>query len=257
MKTFHGAERKIDLSEEALAIKVAARKMGTIHLIGGEKGGVGKSLVARVVAQYFIDEQIPFLGFDTDRSHGALMRFYAGYASPVVVDKYEELDAIMEAAVAEPERRILVDLAAQTHAPLVKWIDESGVLDMAAEMGLPIRYWHVMDSGKDSVDLLKRILDRFGNRLEYVLVLNELRGDDFSLLEKSGELARANELGARKVSIRRLHESVINKIDATSSSFWAAQNSGEKATTGLGLMERQRVKTWLRNVYEELDKADV
>jgi cellulose biosynthesis protein BcsQ len=58
--------------------------MTHIHLIGGEKGGVGKSLVAPLVAQYFIDHSIPFLGFDSDRSHGALLRFYAGYASPAV-----------------------------------------------------------------------------------------------------------------------------------------------------------------------------
>jgi len=29
-----------------------------IHLIGGEKGGVGKSMVSRLLAQYFIDHQI-------------------------------------------------------------------------------------------------------------------------------------------------------------------------------------------------------
>ena len=44
-----------------------------IHLIGGEKGGVGKSMVARLLAQYLIDQSIPFLGFDTDKSHGALI----------------------------------------------------------------------------------------------------------------------------------------------------------------------------------------
>src|ERR1700684_2491005 len=109
--------------------------MANIHFIGGEKGGVGKSLMARILAQYLIDKQLPFLGFDTDRSHGALMRFYSGYASPVVVDRTEALDAIIEAAVAEPDRRILVDLAAQTHEPLAKWMDEAGVLDLAAETG--------------------------------------------------------------------------------------------------------------------------
>ena len=31
--------------------------MATIHLIGGEKGGVGKSLLARILAQYFIDHR--------------------------------------------------------------------------------------------------------------------------------------------------------------------------------------------------------
>jgi len=62
--------------------------MTHIHLVGGEKGGVGKSVVARLLAQYFIDHGIAFLGFDSDRSHGALLRFYAGYASPVVMDRY-------------------------------------------------------------------------------------------------------------------------------------------------------------------------
>ena len=154
-----------------------------VHLIGGEKGGVGKSLVSRLLAQYFIDHDIPFIGFDTDRSHGSLMRFYAGYASPVLVDRYEALDTIIESSIDQPRRRVLVDLAAQTHDPLVKWMDESGVLDLADVSGLAIHYWHVMDSGRDSVDLLKKLLDRFGHRLSYVLVRNQLRGDDFTQLE--------------------------------------------------------------------------
>jgi hypothetical protein len=231
--------------------------MANIHLIGGEKGGVGKSLVARILAQYLIDKQQPFLGFDTDRSHGALMRFYAGFASPVLVDRYEALDTIVEAAVAQPDRRILVDLAAQTHEPLGKWMDESGVLDLGDEAGFAFHYWHVMDTGKDSVDLLAKLLDRFGKRLHYVLVLNQLRGNDFSLLKESGEDARALALGARTVSIKRLNDGAIQKIDATSSSFWAAKNSADKENTGLGLMDRQRVKMWLRGAYQEIEAVGV
>ena len=225
--------------------------MAKIHFIGGEKGGVGKSLMARVLAQYLIDRGDPFIGFDTDRSHGALMRFYSGYASPVIVDRYEALDAIMEAAVEQPERRILVDLAAQTHDPLVRWMDDSGVLNLADETGVAIHYWHVMDTGKDSVDLLARLLDRFGTGLKYVLVRNQVRGNDFGVLEQSGEQARALGLGAKIVSVKRLHDGAINKIDATSSSFWNAKNGDNHAA--LGLMDRQRVKMWLRDVYRDLD----
>ena len=231
--------------------------MANIHFIGGEKGGVGKSLVSRLLAQYMIDKEIPFLGFDTDRSHGALMRFYAGYASPVLADRYEALDAIVEAAFDQPERRILVDLAAQTHDPLVRWMDDSGVLNLADEMGIGMVYWHVMDSGKDSVDLLKKLLDRFGVGLRYVLVRNQIRGNDFSVLEQSGEQARAVAMGAKIVGIRHLHDGVINKIDAASSSFWAAKNSADKDNAGLGLMERQRVKMWLRDAYREIDGVGV
>src|SRR6201992_4195248 len=125
--------------------------MTNIHLIGGEKGGVGKSVVARLLAQYFIDQQIPFLGFDSDRSHGALMRFYAGYASPILIDRYDSLDAIVEAATENPDRRGRVDWAAQTQEPLTLWMDESQLLTLAPELSLNIRYWHVMDSGRDSV----------------------------------------------------------------------------------------------------------
>ena len=231
--------------------------MANIHFIGGEKGGVGKSLVSRLLAQYLIDRELPFLGFDTDRSHGALLRFYAGYASPVLVDRYEALDSIIEAAIAQPERRLLVDLAAQTHDPLVKWMDESGVLEMAGDSGFSITYWHVMDSGRDSVDLLKKLLDRFGARLGYVLVRNQMRGDDFSLLERSGEQGRAEALGARTVSIKHLSDAIIQKIDASSSSFWAAQHDTEKSRTGLGLMDRQRLKMWLRDANQQIEMAGI
>jgi hypothetical protein len=229
----------------------------TIHLIGGEKGGVGKSLVSRLLAQHFIDRGVAFTGFDTDRSHGALMRFYAGYASPVLVDRYEALDAIVESAIATPGQRVLVDLAAQTHAPLVQWMDDSGVLELAADAGVVVNYWHVMDAGRDSVDLLERLLDRFGSRLNYVLVLNQLRGDDFDQLQRSGQLARALALGARVVRVKHLQDAVLRKIDATDSSFWAARQAAGNEGPKLGLLERQRLKLWLGHVSTEFIAAGI
>ena len=231
--------------------------MSHIHFVGGEKGGVGKSLVARVLAQYMIDRNIPFLGFDTDRSHGALLRFYAGYASPVVLDRIEALDTVIESAIDLPERRILVDLAAQTHDALAKWMDDAGVLGLAGESDLTLHYWHVMDSGKDSVDLLRRLLDGFGNGLGYVLVRNQVRGNDFEVLEQSGEQARAQQLGAKVITVKHLHNGVLNKIDAASSSFWRAQGAADRESTTLGLMDRQRLKMWLRDVYREIDNVGV
>jgi hypothetical protein len=228
-----------------------------IHLVGGEKGGVGKSMVARLLAQYFIDHDMQFVGFDTDRSHGALLRYYAGYASPVLADRYEALDSVIETAVEQPGRRVLVDLAAQTHAPLVKWMDESGVLDLADVSGMSIFYWHVMDAGRDSVDLLSRLLDQFGPRLRYVLVRNQIRGDDFSQLDKSGEQARALSLGARVITLKHLHDAVVQKIDASNASFWAARHNTDKGGPGLGIMERQRLKTWLAHAMGEIDKVEV
>jgi hypothetical protein len=230
--------------------------MTRVHFIGGEKGGVGKSVVARILAQYFIDRHIPFLGFDTDKSHGSLVRFYADFAAPLIIDRYEGLDRIVEAAAAQPERRIIVDLAAQTHGFLAQWMEESGLLDIRDELALSLSYWHVMDSGRDSADLLVKVLDRFGDRLPLIVVLNEVRGDDFTILESSGALARAKELGARVIKLHRLQDSTMQKIDAHSTSFWAASNRDSKEGSALGLLERQRVKNWLHRTYEEIGRLD-
>lgn len=226
--------------------------MAIIHLIGGEKGGVGKSVFARLLAQYMIDHEIPFIGFDTDKTHGALLRFYSDYASPTIIDNFESLDTILETASEQPERRILVDLAAQTHQPLTLWIEESGVLELAEELGISMYYWNVMDSGKDCADLLCKLFDQFENRLNYVLVQNQLRDEHFKILESSGLKERALALNARIINIKRLHTPVMTKIDNNSYSFWAAKNKDADNQNGLGLLERQRIKIWLNHAYNEI-----
>jgi hypothetical protein len=228
--------------------------MSQIHFIGGEKGGVGKSLLARVLAQHFIDRGLPFVGFDTDRSHGALLRFYADYAAPMPLDDHDSLDRVVEAAAEDPARRVLVDLAAQTQLALVRWLDEAGVAAVAAELGVALNYWHVMDAGRDSVDLLARWLAGPGAALPLVLVLNEVRGDRFDQLETSGLVPRAQALGARSVRLRKLPDTLLQKVDGQGSSFWAATQS---RPGGLGLLDRQRLKLWQQRTGAELDALGV
>ena len=226
--------------------------MPTLNFIGGEKGGVGKSVVARLLAQYFIDRQQPFVGFDTDRSHTSFTRFYAGYASPVVVDSYEGLDPIVSQFEAPDAPHAIVDLAAQTAAPLARWMADADLLELLAGMGVTVNFWHIADAGKDTVDLLARLTPTYGEGPNYIVVKNQGRGSDFSQLEASEALKQARAWGAHLVTLGQLHEGSMRKIDRQNTSFWAAT----QAATGpdaLGLLERQRVKTWLKHSYTMLD----
>jgi hypothetical protein len=231
--------------------------MGTIHFIGGEKGGVGKSLMARILAQYFIDHGQPFLGFDCDRTHGALLRFYATYSSPVIIDDYQSLDRTVELAAADPARRILVDLAAQAQQPLSRWMADSRLLELAPELNISLVYWNVMDNGYDSVELLRKFIDQFGQQIKLVLVMNQQRGERFELLEASGQRVRAELLGAKTMPLQRLADATMQKIDANSRSFWAAMNNGGGADGSLGLLEQQRLWVWIKRAYEEIDRIGV
>lgn len=228
--------------------------MGAIHFIGGEKGGVGKSVMSRVLTQYFIDHHLPFVGFDTDKSHGALLRFYAGFASPIVIDRYESLDDLVETLSHQPDIQVLVDLAAQTSTSLAHWINDSGLFEVLTEINIPVFFWHVMDDGMDSLNLLGKLLDEYTSHVSYVIVLNFGRGSHFKHFENSEQKQRALSLGAKVITLGALHEGAMRKIDLYGISFWAAINNKEPADKSLGLLERQRTKVWLNRAYQELDR---
>lgn len=224
--------------------------MGRVHFVGGEKGGVGKSLTARLLAQYFIDSGAAVVGFDSDRSHGTFSRFYGEYTSPLRVDDYESLDAIIDAAEQRPDREIVVDLAAQTSSYLAKWITDSVVFEIFDELGYDIFFWHVMDDGFDSTQLLDEVLDRHHHeRLSFVVVQNLGRALDFEGFRQSHACRRAVERHARFLTLNRLEPKLVQKIDFNSFSFWAGANN----TAAMSIVERKRVGAWLRSHYAQLD----
>lgn len=227
--------------------------MRSLNFIGGEKGGVGKSVVARLLAQYFIDQARPFTGFDTDRSHTSFTRFYADYASPIIVDSYEGLDTIVAGFDDGADRAggsVIVDLAAQTAEPLARWIKDSDLLTLMPELGVTVNLWHVADAGSESVDLLERLTAAYGEDAHYIIVKNAVRGRDFSQLEGSAAFTGALARGGDVISIGLLQEACMRKIDRQHASFSDAllKRSG---TDALGILERQRLRTWLNTVYAE------
>jgi hypothetical protein len=222
--------------------------LSRIHFIGGEKGGVGKSVLSRLLAQYHIDNELPFRVFDSDRSHGAMLRFYAEFSDPVLLDAFDSADRLMETAVAEPGS-IIVDLAAQTAVPLFDWIDENDLAGLAADVDVGLCFWHVMDDGADSIDLLSTLLGRIDPHSTLIVVRNLGRGSDFSAFNRSDARAAAVERGARIIDLPALHAPTMGRVDHHNASFWAAANNRD----ALGLMDRQRVRVWLRRAYQQLD----
>ena len=226
--------------------------MSTIHFIGGEKGGVGKSVVARLCAQYCIDRSLPFTAVDADGSHGALLRFYGTYTRPVDLTRYESVDEIMALAAEHP--RVLVDLPAQSERPLTAWLAEGGVVELASESDIRLVFWHVIDDGKDAITTLERLFARHGERVRYCVVKNQGRGKDFSLFDRSPERATAERLGAAIIELAELQPAAMQKIDRLDASFWNAVNGVQNGFDVFTRMDRQRVKVWLTASYEQLAK---
>ena len=225
--------------------------MSKIHFIGGEKGGVGKSMTSRLLAQYLIDTGVPFIGLDSDQSHGTFSRFYSDFASPLLIEDYDSLDQLIILAQENPQNDLIIGLAAQTSARLGKWIDESDALTLFQELDCEVYLWHVMDDGADSMNLLNHLLNRYPQDfIKIVVVTNLGRGECFEHFEQSTTYQKAKDRNAIFITLGKLQPQLAARIDFSNTSFWSAANNIDV----MNVIERSRVRVWLKNNYAQFDK---
>lgn len=227
--------------------------MSIIHFIGGEKGGVGKSVFSRLLSQYFLDHSIDYLGFDADQSHATLTRYYQDYTSAIELDHFESIDQIMELAL-ESDRHLLIDLPAQNQRFLDRWIDDNSVLEMCIEMNIPLVYWYLVDDGRDSVSLLDNFINKYNDMLHCIAIKNEGRGNDFTEINNLLDNLTKEQRYLQRGILPSLHGSTMHKIDKLDFSFWAAANAKDKEFDHLSIMERQRTRVWLKKSYAMIEE---
>jgi hypothetical protein len=228
--------------------------MSTIDFIGGEKGGVGKSVLARLVVQYAVDRGMPFTALDAGGSHGTLLRHYGDHTRAIDLSRFESADEI-SALVTEPDRRVVVDLPARSERLLLAWMTEAGFLALAREHHVDVNFWHVIDDGKESLTALDRLLDHLGDSVHWRIVANHGRGKDFTLFKQSTTRAAALALGARVIELPELHAGAMAKIDRSGAGFWAAVNDSAVGADTFTRMDRHRIKVWLQATHDRFAPA--
>ncbi|HEC74594.1 MAG TPA: mobilization protein MobD [Methylophaga aminisulfidivorans] len=223
--------------------------MSSIHFIGGEKGGIGKSVVSRLISQYCLDYNYQYAGMDADQSHGTLTRFYPQFTQAIDLDSFESADLIVETAF-KSDVNVIVDLPAQSERFLNKWMDENDVEGLLQESDINSVYWYVVDDGVDSAQLVTEFLTKYGSRIPCVVVKNYGRGSDFSILDKM--LYEAGITPNKVIELPDLHTSTMHKVDKHNLNFWRAANVSEQGEDTLSMMERRRVKVWVRKAFEQI-----
>lgn len=231
--------------------------MASLHLFGGEKGGVGKSLVCRCAVQYHVDHKIDFKVFETDRSNPDVRRIYGNSINCEVGifsegEKHE--DAANSIFNAATEKRILVNLPAQVFIPVKNWFEQNDLLTIAPEVGVDFYIWFVSDGGFDSLNLLRKSLEYFKGGATHIVVKNMGKSEDWEAFEQDKPLQKLlKQYKAPVIEFPKFVGSVVrNTVDAESLSF-----SNALEYQGFGVIEKQRVRKFLRESYEAFEKVGV
>lgn len=222
-------------------------------LTHGEKGGVGKTTVARLIADFLASRDASFRAFDAEGAAGQLLRFHPNQTSAVEVDKAAAIAPVLDFLMdGSPKRLALLDLGARSGEDLKDWLYKGGALEEAEAGNLSITVVYVLGGAVDSVGHLKECYAALGDEVEYVVVKNFGVAEKFDVYDSSNVRTDLQAAGAKEISIPELDGTVYQSVDRASIAF-SAFTEGEG--TDAGYTERRYCRTWLRECMAALDEV--
>ena len=244
--------------------------MAIVHMTLQGKGGVGKSYVSSVLAQYFQRSDKSPICFDTDPINQTFSRFKALDVTHLKLSdgKDDEIDprkfdALMERILEAPDDAVFViDNGSSSYLPIISYMVENNVISILRENGHQVIFHAVLVGGQaydDTVDGLAKLFDYFSN-CDVVVWLNEY----FGPVKKDGEdflsspVAKSNSASIKSVVVLAQYRRETYGVDIElmlnhALTFDEALNNPEL----FQIMSRQRLKTVSTGVFGALDKAQL
>lgn len=222
--------------------------MKRLVLILNGKGGVGKSFFAVNFVQFLKDKNIAHSAIDSDNENSTLKRFHTD-ARFLDLDDRRELDEIFNAL--EKSNLVVMDCRAASTDLFIDYFTEIDLPTVLTELGATLTLVMPVNHESDSVDQIQRLTDYFGNKCSYVVVRNAAHSESFALFESSEVRAQLKtRLGGKEISMTRLQDWLVEALNAENLTTTTAAKH-----PAFGLLDRQRLQTWQRKLYSEIESA--
>src|SRR5262245_24368430 len=103
-----------------------------VILVGADKGGVGKTTVARTLLDYFGAHQTQTRAFDTEAPRGTLKRFHPEITEVVDVTTVPDQMKIFDTLGSASSRVTLIDVRAGLLSPTLQALADIGFLEIGS-----------------------------------------------------------------------------------------------------------------------------
>lgn len=156
-----------------------------IHFILQGKGGVGKSYVAALIAQFTL-EKGRILAIDTDPVNATFCGYEGLNVQRAEIMEGEDInprkfDGLMETIFSAQCDDVIIDNGASSFIPLVSYLRSNGVIDLLKEFGHTPVIHTVITGGQAQQDTLagfEKLVEHFGGDTTKIIVwLNEFWGE--------------------------------------------------------------------------------
>jgi hypothetical protein len=235
-----------------------------VHIVLQGKGGVGKSLVASLLAQYLTDKGRPTACVDTDPINATFSGYKAFGARRVElldgarIDE-RRFDAMMESILAE-DRHFVVDNGASSFIPLSNYLIENRAIDMIADAGKCVLLHTVVTGGQallDTVAGFSRLASQMPERAGIVVWLNEYFGRVVSDGKTFEQMKAYQTHKARVVGIVRLEKRTSDTFVRDMEEMLDGKRTFAEAVASpeTGVMAKQRLTMMRREAFGQMAAA--
>ncbi|MGA2113390.1 MAG: conjugal transfer protein TraL [Bryobacteraceae bacterium] len=235
-----------------------------VHLTLQGKGGVGKSLIASVLAQYLREIGRDVRCIDTDPVNRTLAQYSALGADRLNLrDEHNRIDqrsfdTLMERFLTEDGTTFVVDNGASTFLPLWHYLLENSALDYLRQHERRVYVHTVITGGQALVDTLNGFneLAQTTQERNIVVWVNEYFGRVEAEGKKFSEMAayrdNAEKVCGAVIFTKRNQDTFGRDVEEMISAKLTFQ---EAITTARNtIMAKQRLKLVQRDLFEQLDR---
>lgn len=212
------------------------------------KGGVGKSFFLINLADWFAELDQKFVFFDSDFCNGTLTRFLPG-SRFVNLHHPEEIVHDVVDALSQSEV-VGWDALGPLQQDLPDWLEQAFLQEEHAELNYRITIVLMIEEDKDTVFQAGEIARRLGDKVDWLVVKNHKTCSTSEIYDNSKARQELLKLGAIEITMERVPWSLLATIQKTSRSL-----SSLVLDESLPFLERQRLRTFQRRFFEQLETA--
>jgi len=227
-----------------------------VLLVGADKGGVGKTTVARLLADYLVGKNVPTRAFDTETPRGTLKRFHGDMTEVVDIAATSDQMKILDTLNTAQVKVSIIDARAGSFAGSLRALRDIGFLEAVREGQFTFIMFHVLGSSIASLDEIAET-SPYAPDAHYFLVKNHVNDTTFFEWDPatySSYFSKTRSAG--EVTIPKLSEMAYEQVDIAGAPFSAfvANRGGDGRPANHSFVLRGYVRTWQRKVNEEFDR---
>ena len=236
-----------------------------------DKGGTGKSMLTRAIADRYARDGIKALLVDGDGEVGQLFQFYSKVDADGNPVKQAAGDGVLTMRVTGEEKErdkllamvdydlpvVLVDMPAASLTALARMDAEVGFFDELKRSGYRATLINVLSPFQSSTRTVKQMIELAGKNADYVAVINRWFGDDEDFYMWRGDSSNPPSMGREmlpdfggiEIDLPKLQTGVLVAMDDLMLTFSDACES-----PSLSRPQRSRLIRWMKDTDNQLDK---